>query len=155
MDLSVEQFAEACEKLANLAASDLQPAFADVEQIVRMGIEDNFDNQSTADGNAWPPRKKPGDGHPLLIESGALKAAALGRGEGSVSRIAEATMSTCELQIGVEAVPGGPGGIPGARRHQYGDTPPGIRAREFIGISDETLDFVCERVGDELLSKLF
>lgn len=154
MELTVEQFVAACERAAGLVAEDLAGSFPDVETIVRMGIEDNFDNErSAADfwggGGQWPERKVKGDGHPLLNESGALRAAATQKGAvGSVSRIEGDT-----LEVGVEA--SGPGGLPGARRHQYGDSPPGIRQREFVGISDDTLEFVAERVAEELVRKLF
>jgi hypothetical protein len=101
-------------------------------------------------GSAWPPRKDPGDGHPLLIETGALQAAATGKHAASVHRIVDRT----ELQLGVDPGASNEGGIPWAVTHQEGNPAVNIAQREFAGISDETADKCAEIVADHKLAEI-
>lgn len=148
VEMSLAEFGDWCHQVGDIQAEELKGAFPDVEKTIRMGIEDLFTMEASADGEAWPERKVKGDGHQLLDDNGALRAAATGRGPGSISQV----NYPAELQVGVEAA--GPGGLPGARRHQYGDSPPGIRQREFIGVSDDTADVATKRVADEVMKKI-
>ncbi len=144
--MNVEDFAAACDVVGEFYVDD--DTLAECRDAIRAGIKENFERKATSDGASWPPRKKPGDGHPLLDESGALKAAATSDAIGSIAELGNNTVT-----VGVEAA--GPGGLPGARRHQYGDDPPGIRQREFIGISDAVVERCGELAAQQFVEDLF
>lgn len=65
-----------------------QPMQAVYRRIVQ-GIRDNFTSSVSPDGLQWPPRKHKGDGHPLLIDTGAMLQAATGGGAGHFKEIAD------------------------------------------------------------------
>ncbi|MFA5752634.1 MAG: hypothetical protein WC910_06165 [Bacteroidales bacterium] len=111
--------------------------------VVKEGVSANFEGSVDPDGNPWPPRKIEGDGHPLLIQSGELKAAATG------GHIAEVNKD--ELRIGVDKGAGG-GGIPGAGSHNYGYG--AVPQREFMGLNEEYLD-KCQDILAEEVMKAF
>ena len=111
-----------------------------VREEVSAGIEENFANSSGPEGQAWPARKREGDGHPLLVKTGALKAAAT-RGQ------AEATDR--ELTLSVDLVY--------ARTHQQGRAGAKIPARPYMGASERHLDRVGEIIaerGQQLLDEV-
>jgi hypothetical protein len=62
-----------------LAAGNFAAPLRECKDLVRGSIKGNFDSATAPDGGAWPARKpRPGDdGHPLLDDTGFLKAAAL------------------------------------------------------------------------------
>jgi len=149
-EFTPEEFAQECAEAALMQPGDLPDAFADVTDIIRRGIADNFSMEQTADGIGWPARKRIGDGHPLLEEltgpgAGALKAAALGEGPGAVERIVDG----CELQLGVEKID--LGGLPGAAVHQFGYPDKNIPQREYLAMSEATIDETIEAMADHLL----
>lgn len=149
---TVDDFAAACERSAVALETVPEGVFADIEELLRIGIGDNFENQATADGASWPARKRRGDGHPLLDDTGALKAAATGTGAGSVSRV----VGGDELQIGVEKID--LGGLMGAAVHQYGHTYSDGRVmpkREYLSISDETAEQAAALVLDRVMEGVF
>ena len=145
----VEEFGAACEATAGVVGVVPDGVFVDIEEILRMGIDDNFNNQATADGVSWPARKRIGDGHPLLDDTGALKAAAIGEGAGSVSRV----VGGDELQIGVEKIE--LGGLMGTAVHQYGYPERNIPQREYLSISDDTADQAADLVLDRIFEEIF
>ena len=106
---------------------------------IRGGIRENFASQSGPGGETWPARKVPGDGHPLLQQSGALIQAATG-GTGNVTNV-----TPRELSTGVDKGGGG-GGIPGAGAHQHGYG--NIPARPYLGASEERLDAAGEAIAN-------
>ncbi len=138
------EFAVEMELLGKTFADPIDPALEACAEVIHAGIEENFQQSQQSTGQAWPPRKDPKPQHPLLILSGALQAAATGVGAGSVNRIDSGV-----LLIGVDKLGGG-GGIPGAQRHQEGDSPPGILARPYLGMSEETLE-ECARIGADFV----
>lgn len=101
-----------------------------VREQMTAAVEENFANASGPEGQAWPPRKRSGDGHPLLIKSGALKAEA-------AHGPAEATDR--ELTLSVDLVY--------AATHQYGRAGANIPARPYLGASERHLDRVGEIIG--------
>ncbi len=127
------------------------PAILDAcRQPLREGLDDNFSRRGRADGSAWPARKDPGDGHPLLEETGALRAATTTEGaEGHIERIADGT-----LTMGVDRDASKSGGIPGARVHQHGYPPRNIAEREFVAISAATADRCAEIAADRLAAEV-
>ena len=170
-ELTVEQFAAACNRIAGMEPADVPAAFDAAERIVLDGVGDNFAREQTADGMGWPPRKDPGDGHPLLNDTGALLAAAIGKGMGAVKRIVDG----CELQLGVEVAE--EGSLAGAMIHQEGGVIVPVNKkvlswvdsggtrhfakrvvipqREYMAMSEETIDKATEAVADELLAAMF
>lgn len=142
-DQLVQEFDAAATRLAG-DYTDLLTSFI---PLVQADVQQNFGNSSTAGGTAWPQRKdkKP---HPLLRLSGALEAAATGRGPGNVQ-----TIENNELTYGVS-------GIVYAARQNYGDVPGSrdklgrrmnIPAREYMAITEGTVDEFAERAADKLL----
>lgn len=167
---TIEQFAAEFLRQGEDFGRKLAPAMTQCEVIVHAGIADCFARQGGPEGEVWPPRKDPAGKHPLLDESGALKAAATGKGPGAVTRIADDS-----LEIGVDASVE-QGGLPGAFVHQFGATirpvsklflswvdPLGQRifakqvtipARPYLGFSVDTADRCCEVLADGALEQL-
>ena len=54
-----------------LESLSLQGAMADCAVVMKQSVRDNFTSSASPDGSNWPPRKQVGDGHPLLIDTGA------------------------------------------------------------------------------------
>jgi phage gpG-like protein len=138
---TVEEFAAEFEGLAESFGLDQTATLEACKPVVLEGIAKNFDTASTSAGSKWPPRKpNPNDdGHPLLQETRALKAAATGQGEGKVGRIEDNTL-ILGVDKGVKS-----GGIPGAAVHQFGYPPRNIAQREYLGFSEAVLD-ECENI---------
>jgi phage gpG-like protein len=115
--------------------------------VVMQGIQRNFDVARSPDGETWPVRKdnKP---HPLLIESGALLAAAAG-GAGSVNEL-----SARSLVVGVDK-DGGAQSLQGAAVHQYGYPEGHVPQREYLGLDEDHLDQVGEIIADGMLERLW
>lgn len=145
--LTPDQLVQEFDAAAARVAGDHTDLLASFVPLVQADVQSNFDNSSTAGGIAWPPRKdkKP---HPLLRLSRALEAAATGRGPGHVQSIADN-----ELVYGV-------GGIIYAARQNYGDVPGSrdrlgrrmnIPAREYMAISEGTVDEIAEKFADGIL----
>lgn len=127
-------------------SAPLRPAMEDARVKLRQNVRDNFTSSAGPDGQAWPPRKVPGDGHPLLMDTGALLQAATGGGAGAVSTIEDRA-----VEIGVDPSVR-QGGIPGAGRHEFGGG--GIPARPYLGASDATLDAIGEVLADAALDAM-
>lgn len=128
----------------------------DAVPLIESNVTSNFDNEATAGGSPWPPRKDPSLTHPILNISGRLKAAATGMGSEHIEQI-----NNNELVYGVR---GGNEGIPYARRHQLGDIPGSrdalgramnIPQREYMAISEDTInelgDMLAEVVAEALV----
>jgi phage gpG-like protein len=169
--MNATQFADACHDAAVMPPSVIVDALEECKGVIRAGIAENFANQSDAGGGAWPPRRDPGDGHPLLNQNGTLMAAATGDGVGSVGRIVDGK----ELQVGVAV--GESGSLAGAAVHQFGATiRPRVKkmlswingsgqrvfakqvtipARPYIGVNDATVDECCEIVADHVVGAMF
>lgn len=109
-----------------------------VRDQVAAGIEDNFNSQSGPEGQAWPPRKLIGDGHPLLIKSGALKAAAMGGGKGGTTEVTDR-----ELTLTAD--------LPYTGVHHRGSPKQNIPARPYMGVPERYLDAVDEAIADRAL----
>lgn len=107
---------------------------------VLKGHRDNFTSSATPDGASWPKRKRRGDGHPLLMETGALLQAATGGGPGHVTQVADN-----ELLTGVDKSVD-LGGIPGAGVHNFGYG--AVPKREFLGVPEKRLETIDELVAD-------
>ena len=138
-------FADDMEAMADAMAKLVPEALKKCEPKIIENIIENFSQQSTPDGIAWPERKKIGDGHPLFVEtqtegSGSLFGAATGQAGGHVSRVEGNT-----LLVGVDKS-GGIGGIPGAGVHNYGNPEKNIPQREFLAISEATEDECAELI---------
>lgn len=151
--ITLEEFFEQLDaigdSLANLDASEV---FAkDIKPIVLQAHAANFDNARSPDGQGWPARKVVGDGHPLLQETGALRAAATGSGSGYVESI-QGQSAAFGVDKGVDA-----GGLPGAAAHNFGYPPGNLPQREFLGASEDFLlrmdDAIANGVGEILFGK--
>jgi phage gpG-like protein len=133
--MTADQFIISMESATENIAAHLDDALRDCVPLVYSDLEDNFLMAHDPDGNSWPDRKDPKPTHPLLILSGQLAEAATSPdAQGSVCKVSDG-----ELRIGVNKDDGG-GGIPGAARHNYGDDPPGILQREFLGLTEESAE---------------
>jgi phage gpG-like protein len=118
-----------------LESHPLTPAMEECAGLMKQSVRDNFTGSATPDGDDWPARKDPGDGHPLLIDSGALLQAAVGGGAGHIEQVGDR-----EVAIGVDGSV-----IPYAATHNFGRGP--IPQREFAGLTiehEEDCEFVIE-----------
>ena len=149
MSQTAEQFNADMATVADKITALVPEALRDCEPLVSGAIMENFLGSKSPDGTTWPPRKNPGDGHPLLIETGALMLAATTPGTaGHVSRV-----EGDSLVVGVDK-DGGIGGIPGAGVHNYGFAERNVPQREFMGIDEDTADACGEVIADKLLGGL-
>lgn len=116
--------------------------------VARQAIRDNFTSSATPDNADWPPRKIEGDGHRLLMDTGALMQAAVGTGTGAMMEV-----GTHEASTGVSGA-----AIPYAAAHNYGYPERNLPQREFLGADGESIDdmadLIADYVIDELLAKL-
>lgn len=136
-----------------LMGSDLQQgpytrAMEKATDIVNQSVRDNFNSAATPAGANWPARKHTGDGHPLLMESGALLQAATDGGSGHIEKV-----GPFELTKGVQG-----GEVPYAATQNYGrDWGRGspIPAREFMGLDDKGADAVADLLGDFVMTEIF
>lgn len=126
---------------AKLAAVDLTAPLTQCRDAVREDISQNFAEQRGPDGSPWAPRKPNphDDGHPLLDDTGFLKAAALGVGPGGFDEI-----SSREMTIGIDKSVD-LGGIPGAQAHDRGNPESNLPQRHFYAPRSEGLDR-CENI---------
>jgi hypothetical protein len=105
-------------------------------------VEYAFASRTSPDGQVWAPRKDSLP-HPLLIKSGAMYAAATGRGSGF------ADLSTFNsIQMGIT-----PGLVDHDKYQQFGTSR--IPARPYMGMRESTVDRGAELVADHVLQKVF
>ena len=133
-----------------LASGNFAAPLRECRDVVRGDIKGNFDSASAPDGGAWPPRKprKGDDGHPLLDDTGFLKAAALGQGAGGFEDL-EARSMSIGIDTSVEL-----GGIPGANAHDHGFPERKLPERHFYAATEAGLDKCGEIIGDAGHEKL-
>lgn len=112
--------------------------------LAQQSVIKNFETSSDPEGIPWAPRKNPGDGHPLLIDTGTLFGAASGLGEGRIIEIGKR-----EATVGVEGT-----AVPYAAIHNNGGETRPMPQREYMGMREEDIvqaeevlaDFCLERV---------
>ncbi len=110
-------------------------------QELRQGMAENFASKTDAKGNAWPARKNPGDGHPLLIDTGALLLGVTSPGSSDhVENIA-----SNELMIGVTREIQG---VPKAVALNFGFEKNNLPARQFIYGRADRVDKCGELIAD-------
>jgi len=145
-----EAIADARSMSATLARGNFAAPLRECKELVRGSIKGNFDGTTAPDGGAWPARKpRPGDdGHPLLNDTGFLKAAALGLGPGGFEELGGREMSI-GIDTGVEM-----GGIPGANAHDHGYPDRNLPERHFFAATEVVLDECGEVIGDAGYEKL-
>jgi len=142
--------AELAEMGRRLHGASLAESLGQCVQPIRDGFASNFGAAAGSTGVAWPPRKprKNDDGHPLLIETGALLGATQG-GQGGITRVEERRLAL-GVDKGVQA-----GGIPGAGAHNWGNPANNLPQREFLYASTGVLDACLEIVADGAYSQFF
>jgi len=131
-----------------LAKGSFAAPLRECRGLVRGSIKGNFDSATAPDGAAWPARKpRPDDdGHPLLDDTGFLKAAALGLGPGGFDDV-----GSREMLIGIDTTVE-EGGIPFADVHDLGLGK--MPERHFFAATEAALDECGEVIGDAGLEKL-
>ncbi len=152
-----EDMPKAMEMLAQKLAGPLDGPLGAVGIVIQEGLAENFSSESGADGTIWPDRKGEDElGHPILIETGALLAAATGTGAGSIHRVANGRT----LEVGVDKSTK-IGGVPGAGVHNFGHPPfnipynnPGGN-REWCYASSATADKAVVVLADTVLKEVF
>lgn len=132
-----------------LARAPLTAEMRTARDIIHDSVSGNFANETAPDGPAWAPRKDPGDGHPILHETGALEAAATGVGPGAINDVQGRS-----VDVGVDQDSVDLGGIPGARAHNEGDPSRNLPQREFMAPTEEALDRIGEVIGDGVAGRL-
>jgi len=124
----VDALADYMDRVAeDLLTGSFQDAIVECVDLVHQSIRDNFTSSAAADGSDWVKRKIEGDGHPLLMDTGALLQAATGGGAGTVARVSDR-----ELEWGVDL-----GVIPYARAHNLGYPENNLPQREFLAVKEE------------------
>lgn len=119
-----------------LDVGSFTPALEQCHQEVNQAHRDNFTSSASPEGIAWPARKprRGDDGHPLLMETGAMLQAATGGGAGHVGRVGNRTMEA-GIDTSIQQ-----GGIPGARAHEFGYPERNLPARPWLGASEKHLE---------------
>lgn len=133
-----------------LATANVAPALEKCKEVVRRDIAENFAAAAAPDGSSWPPRKprKDDDGHPLLNDTGFLKAAALGLGPGGFDDV-----QGREVVIGIDKAVD-LGGIPGAQAHDRGEPSRNLPQRHFYAAQEDGLAECGEIIGDAVYAEL-
>jgi phage gpG-like protein len=125
--MNVDELAQYCDRVAMRFENDsLQRAMAACAEIAEQSTRDAF--TSSADpitDSDWAPRVDPGDGHPLLIDTGALLQAATGGGAGHVR-----VVSPREMVSGVDK-----GAVVYAAVHNFGWPDRNIPQRRYLGFT--------------------
>jgi phage gpG-like protein len=121
-----------------------QPALNQCLVVMRQGIRDNFNSSATPDNENWPPRKIVGDGHPLLMDTGAMLQAAVGSGTGAITEV-----GTHEATTGVDG-----GAIPYAAAQNFGRPEINLPDREFLGAREERIDEMEELIAGFVIETL-
>lgn len=122
----------------------LDDAMGQCTDTILKSIGENFDASATPEGAAWPPRKR-GGSWPLLIKTGALKAAATGKhASASIKRVASR-----DLEVGINKEVRD-GGIPGAAVHNFGYPPKNIPRREYHRPRSDALDRCEQLIADDI-----
>lgn len=113
-----------------LETASLAEAFKEAAPAINAGFEGNFSAQVSSSGSAWPPRKDKLT-HPLLILSGAMKAAVSQPGAaGHVEDIQDR-----QAAIGIDSSI-----IVYAAAQNFGYPKRNLPAREYVFATDETMD---------------
>ena len=123
----------------------MQPALDDCIPIMQQAVRDNFNSSASPENSDWVERVHIGDGHPLLMDTGALLQAATGGGAGHVSRVSHDT-----AEVGVDL-----GVIPYARAHNQGRPEVNLPQREFLGMREERERECAEVVADYVVNEVF
>lgn len=140
---------ELSEQLYGTAAELLQlscaPVFAQMLPIIRQSIEERFDTATSPDLAPWPERKPDprDDGHPLLIDTGALIDAAIGQGTGAMEQLGQR-----ELLLGIDGQV-----IEYANVHNEGFR--NIPQREYFGLDEDTIDKCADLLADYVMQQIF
>jgi len=124
---AVAEMSALADRIAN---ESLTPLWPEVTEVAHQSFRDNFTSSASPDGLDWPPRKRIGDGHPLLIDTGALLQAVVDGGPGNIT-----AGSDRQLTLGVDGSV-----IPYAATHNYGREEANIPEREFLGLKVEHED---------------
>lgn len=169
----VDEFLRDIEETEGELEHELSAALELCRPVILEAINQNFRTGSTA-GRAWPPRKDEGFGHPLLVKTGELMAAAGQTGApGHIDRLVSDEDGKA-LEIGVEAT--GNGSLAGAAVHNFGATirpvekqylswvdSGGVRhfakqvtipQREYMAIGDDAVEECGETMADAMLNRV-
>ena len=146
-DISIDLLVDEVEQtIGRLQSFDFAPVFTAVLDTLHEGFASNFD-QTRAPYGQWPPHSpmtiaKYGV-HPLLILTGAMKAAVTQ--SGSSDRIEEITQTEAIIGTSLFYAP----------YQQYGtDGPRPIPARPFLWLEGDYVDQLHERFADEVATRL-
>jgi phage gpG-like protein len=128
-----------------IATQSLSPFFhGQAKRAIQQEVRDNFTSSASPDNADWPPRKREGDGHPLLIDTGALLQAATGGGPGTITEILDR-----EMNYGVSG-----GVIPYAAIHNNGGETRPMPQREYMGMSEVGEEQLAEELAGYLIEKI-
>ena len=146
-DISIDLLVDEVEQtIGRLQSFDFAPVFESVLDILHEGFASNFD-QTRAPYGQWPPHSPMTIAlhgvHPLLILTGAMKAAVTQ--SGSSDRIEEITQTEAIIGTSLFYAP----------YQQYGTSGPRpIPARPFLWLEGDYVDQLHERFADEVASRL-
>lgn len=151
-DIEAERFEYAVTEMAQaIAFGDLTDALTECVELADKDIGRNFAAAAGPHSGAWPARKrdgkgqKRGEGHPLLIKTGALfQAATSPFGKGHVQEVFPRG-----AEIGID-----PAAVPYAAAQNYGFADRNLPQREFEDVSDATMDVMAELVADQVIDLL-
>lgn len=141
-EIPVEEMPRHCQQLAwSLIRGDFSGPLRDkVRPIMLQAVRDNFTSSATPEGVSWPARKVVGDGHPLLMETGALLQAATGGGAGSVTVLLQDS-----IEVGTDGTTDlGGNAYAAVHNRGLGRMP----QREFMGASERRLLEIDEQIAD-------
>lgn len=133
------------EIIARVESFDATPVWPTIEQVILVGVGDNFAAMKGSDGSPWPPRKDNAE-HPLLRLTKAMYGAATT--PGAAGHITAATAQA--LKTGIDI-----GAIRYARAQNLGFPQNNLPPREFMYIGDEVLGNIQVLLWDEAARQLF
>lgn len=143
--LSLDEFVAEMDDVADVLAAPKPEVLRQLRPMVQQNIRDNFTGSHSPENLPWAARKHEGDGHPLLIDTGAMLQAAVGS-EGTVGKGGVVIVDSESLLLGVDGDE-----IPYAAVHNRGGR--NMPQREFMGTSDQTEIDMGEVIADEMLAK--
>lgn len=126
-----------------LENASLAGPMAECAVVMKQSVRDNFTSSASPDGSNWQPRKRVGDGHPLLIDKGDLLQAATGGGAGHIEQVGER-----DVAIGVDGSV-----IPYAAIHNFGGQQ--MPQREFAGLKPEYEDACHDIIHSGVMREVF
>jgi len=140
--LEVGQLKEYAESVnEGLETADAYNSLDQAHDMIVQDTRDALNSSMSQEGDVWIDRKKVGDGHPLLMDTGKLMQAATGGGAGHIN-----DNDGRNAVFGIDADT-----VPYAAIHQGGGVTRPMPQRKYFGATEQTEDAIDELIADEMI----